>query len=209
MPKKSGWIFIAAGVVLISSALLLFAYNGWESHRAGQASERLMLELEKVLDDNTEETIPEETLDPELPVVTIDGHDYVGYLEFWDLELKLPVQAQWSYPNLQISPCRESGSSRVEDLIIAAHNYSTHFGKLKTLPIGSVVTFTDMDGIENFYAIAEIITLDPTKSEVVYGSAYPLVLYTCTPGGETRVVAFCERITEAEALEYSERPTFK
>lgn len=207
--RKRGLIPIAAGVVLISSALLLFAYNRWEDHRAGQASERLMLEMEKVLDDNTEETIPEETLDPELPVVTIDGHDYVGYLELWDLEMKLPVQAQWSYPNLQISPCRESGSSRVEDLIIAAHNYSTHFGKLKTLPIGSVVTFTDMDGIENFYAIAEIITLDPTKSEVVYGSVYPLVLYTCTPGGETRVVAFCERITEGEALEYSERPDFE
>lgn len=207
--RKRGLIPIAAGVVLIVSALLLFAYNRWEDHRAGQASERLMLEMKKVLEEVAEETIPEETLDPELPVVTIDGHDYVGYLESWDLELKLPVQAQWSYPNLQISPCRESGSSRVEDLIIAAHNYSTHFGKLKTLPIGSVVTFTDMDGIENFYTIAEIITLDPTKSSVVYDSEYPLVLYTCTPGGETRVVAFCDRITEEEALEYSERPTFQ
>ncbi len=207
MPKKSGGILIAAGVVLISSALLLFAYNRWEDHRAGQASERLMLEMEAILEPS--ETVPEETLDPELPVVTIDGHDYVGYLEFWELEMKLPVQAQWSYPNLQISPCREFGSSRAEDLIIAAHNYSTHFGKLKTLPIGSIVTFTDMDGIENFYAIAEIITLDPTKSEVVYGSSYPLVLYTCTPGGETRVVAFCERITEEEALATAERPTFE
>lgn len=196
MNNRRGLIPIAAGAVLILSALLLFAYNRGEDHRAGQASERLMLEMEAILE--PAETIPEETLDPELPVVTIDGHDYVGYLEFWDLELKLPVQAEWSYPNLQISPCRESGSSRVDDLIIAAHNYSTHFGKLKTLTVGSIVTFTDMEGIENFYAIAEIITLDPTKSSVVYDSEYPLVLYTCTPGGETRVVAFCNRVTEEE-----------
>lgn len=206
MRKGSGMILIATGAVLIFSALLLFAYNRQEAFRAGQASERLIVEIEAMLESEgsevkkifPEQTIPEETLAPELPTVRIDERDYVGYLEIEALELKLPVQAQWSYPNLQISPCREAGSSRTDDLIIAAHNYSTHFGRLKTLSSGDAVAFTDMDGIENFYAIAEIITLDPAKSDVVYGSEYPLVLYTCTPGGETRVVAFCRRIAEEE-----------
>lgn len=199
MPKKSGIVLVTMGAVLVLAALLLLFYNQWESSQAGQASEHLMTQLEAILETQTIPTEPvesletEPTLDPEMPVVTIDGVDYVGYLEVPDLELKLPVQSEWSYPKLQISPCREMGSSRTDDLIIAAHNYWHHFGRLKTLSEGATVIFTDMDGIENRYAVAQVFSLDPAESEVVYGSSYPLVLYTCTPGGATRVVVFCQR----------------
>ena len=43
-------------------------------------------------------------LDPELPVVMLDGYGYVGYLELLTLELKLPVMAEWDYKRLKISP---------------------------------------------------------------------------------------------------------
>lgn len=202
MPKKSGIVLVTMGAVLVLAALLLFCYNQWESNRAGQASEHLMTELESILQIQTAPTISEDatesletepTLDPEMPVVTIDGVDYIGYLEVPDLELKLPVQSEWSYPRLQISPCREMGSTRTDDIIVAAHNYWHHFGRLKTLSEGAQVVFTDMDGIVNTYSVAQVFTLDPAESEVVYGSGYALVLYTCTPGGATRVVVFCQR----------------
>lgn len=199
MRKTAGILLVTTGAVLVMAALLLLCYNQRESQRAGQASEHLLNQLEAVLEtqdgEKTEETEP--TLDPELPIVTIDGYDYVGYLEVPELELKLPVQATWSYPQLQISPCREVGSSRTDDLIIAAHNYATHFGKLKKLEPGAEVKFTDMDGIENRYTVAENYTLDPMKVETVYNSGYALVLYTCTPGGEYRQVVMCQRAEEA------------
>lgn len=200
MGKKTGPVLVAMGAALTLAALLLLASNWRTSARAGQISAQVVEHLTEMVesppptDDIPQPT--EATLDPELPVVTIDGHDYVGYLEFADLELKLPVLAQWSSEGLQIAPCREFGSSRTDDLVIAAHNYSTHFGRLKTLKIGAKVTFTDMDGIENVYTVAETFTLDPTNSAVVYDSDYPLVLYTCTPGGETRQVLMCQRAEE-------------
>ena len=200
MPKKSGIVLVIAGAVLILSALLLFSHNRVEDRHAGQASERLMEQMAPLIQSRptvpAEEDPTEPTLDPELPVVTIDGNEYVGYLEIPDLELKLPIQASWSYPKLQISPCREYGSSRTDDLIIAAHNYWTHFGRLKTLPEGAKVTFTDMEGIVNRYCVVQVFSLDPSRSEVVYSSGYPLVLYTCNPGGETRVVVLCQREEE-------------
>lgn len=205
MPKKSGIVLVIAGAVLILSALLLFLHNDLEARRAGQASERLLTQLEEILETTIapeeEETHPTETaLDPEMPIVDIDGHGYVGYLEIPDLELKLPVLAEWSYPNLQIAPCRELGSSRTDDLIIAAHNYWTHFGQLKKLPEGAVVTFTDMDGIQNTYTVAQNYALDPSRTEVVYSSGYPLVLYTCTPGGDYRQVVMCLRAEQEDGL---------
>ena len=80
------------------------------------------------------------------------------------------------------------------DLVIAAHNYDRHFGRLKTLQGGESVTFTDMDGIVTSYEVEKVETLKPTAVDEVQNSDYDLVLYTCTLGGKTRVTVFCNRI---------------
>ena len=208
MPKKAGIIFVTLGVVLILSALLLFLYNGFEDRRAGQQAESLMDEIHSAMAEETDPTTKpteieieitetQETLPAEMPVVMIDGYDYIGYISIPDLELELPVMAEWDYSRLKIAPCRHFGSSRTDDLVIAAHNYKTHFGSLSKLKSGAEVIFTDMDGIENRYVLMKAPqTLAPDAVDAVQNSGYDLVLYTCTSGGATRVVAFCDRVTE-------------
>ena len=134
------------------------------------------------------------SLDPEMPVVTLDGYEYVGYVEIPALELKLPVMSDWDYNRLTLAPCRQFGSSRTDDLVIAAHNYESHFGHLKDLSAGDTVTFTDMEGIVNTYCVKKIETLNPNEVDAVQNSGYDLVLYTCTKDGQTRVTVFCNRI---------------
>lgn len=102
-------------------------------------------------------------LDPEMPVVMLDGYEYVGYVEIPTLGLKLPVMSEWDYTRLKVAPCRQFGSSRTDDLVIAAHNYESHFGHLKDLSVGDTVTFTDMDGIVNTYCVEKIETLNPQR----------------------------------------------
>lgn len=203
MPKKSGIVFVIAGTVLILSALSLFFYNRYEDEKAGQAAENLLSGVQSFIQENDttppiqpEETNPPETLDSELPVTEIDGYEYVGYLSIPDLELELPVMSEWDYNRLKIAPCRQFGSSRTDDLVIAAHNYKKHFGRFSQLEIGDVVLFTDMDGIANTYEVAVVDTLAPTEVEAVQNSDYDLVLYTCTYGGKTRVTVFCDRSEE-------------
>lgn len=207
MPKKAGIAIVTLGAVLIVSALLLFLFNQHEADMAGQEAESLMSDLESWMEaqqavavtEVTAPTVQEETeptepaLDPEMPVVRINGYAYVGYVEIPALELKLPVLSEWNYDRLQIAPCRQHGSSRTDDLVIAAHNYSTHFGRLKELSEGDTVIFTDMDGIVNTYSIAKIDTIDPYDVDCVLNSEFDLVLYTCTVGGKTRVTVFCNR----------------
>ena len=54
-----------------------------------------------------------------------------------------------------------------------------------------------MDGIENRYILVhDPETLAPDAVDAVQNSGYDLVLYTCTSGGATRVVAFCDRVME-------------
>ena len=198
MPKKAGILFVSMGAVLILSALLLFFYNGLEARRAGQEAELLLEDIQAAISEGpTMETLAEdETIPDELPVVWIDGYEYIGYLSFPDWELHLPVMAKWDYERLKLAPCRHFGSSLTDDLVIAAHNYDTHFGGLSKLEIGSKILFTDMEGNVNHYALQYVKTLDPDQVDAVQNSGYDLVLYTCTIGGSYRVVAFCDRVPE-------------
>ena len=204
MPKKTGIAIIAVGAVLILSALLLLLYNRYEDAHAGQEAESLLASVEAAISaqemaapnkpESTEALSP--PLDPEMPVVTLGGYEYVGYVEIPTLGLKLPVMAEWDYTRLQIAPCRQFGSSRTDDLVIAAHNYDTHFGKLRELSEGETVLFTDMEGIVSTYCVEKLETLSPDAVDAVLNSGYDLVLYTCTKGGRTRVIVFCDRAAE-------------
>ena len=189
------------GALLILAAAALLAYNKWDAARADKAAQQALGELEQTLTTTVEEKAKSETvvlqpeLDPAQPMTEteLDGWSYIGYLSIPSIGLDLPVMSEWSYPRLKIAPCRQFGSSRTDDLVIAAHNYESHFGKLTSLTAGDSVTFTDMDGIVNEYVVNKVEVLDPHSVEEVEHSGYALVLYTCTYGGKTRVTVFCDR----------------
>ena len=189
MPKKSGVILIYLGAVLILAALLLFLYNRGEDRRAGQEAESLLEDARSAISANA---APEEPQEEPVEEIT---YDYAGVIAIPDLSLELPVIDQWSYDRLKVAPCRQSGAAPDGDLVIAAHNYKSHFGYLDRLQPGASVIFTDMEGTVYRYAVEEIRRLEPEDAEdvsSVFSSEYPLVLYTCTPGGKARVAVFCQ-----------------
>ena len=194
MPKKSGVILISLGAVLILAALLLFLYNRSEDRRAGQEAESLLEDVRSTMAANAD---PEPQEEPAEEIT----YDYAGVIAIPDLSLELPVIDQWSYARLKVAPCRQSGAAADGDLVIAAHNYKSHFGYLDRLEPGASVIFTDMEGTVYRYAVEEIRQLEPEDAEdvsSVFSSEYPLVLYTCTPGGKARVAVFCRWAETAE-----------
>lgn len=205
MPKKSGIVFVLAGAVLILSALLLFFHNQNEDVHAGQEAETMLSDVQSVIfervnppvsetddPDTTQPTEPD-MANQELPIALINGYEYVGYITIPSLEIELPVMSSWDYDRLKLAPCRHFGSSKTDDLVIAAHNYESHFGRLKELLVGDIVIFTDMDGTVNTYSVVSVEKLIPSEVETVQKSGYNLVLYTCTKGGQARIVVFCDR----------------
>ena len=202
--QKIGRACMIVGILLILGALALLGYNQWDANRADQASQEALGKLEETLtetiEDKTkdEEPVVQPELDPEqeMTVTDIDGWGYIGYLSIPSIGLELPVMSDWSYPQLKISPCRFSGSSKTDDLVICAHNYTRHFGPIKNLIVGDAMYFTDMDGVTIAYQVAEIDILSPASIEDMTDSGYPLTLFTCTYGGASRVTVRCERIKD-------------
>lgn len=200
--KNKGKHLILLGLLLIAAALLLTGYNLYDALRAARAADQAAAKLEALLPETAPNT-PDYLLHPEMemPVQEIDGVGYIGTLRVPALGLELPVISQWSYPMLKRAPCRYVGSAYLDNLVIAAHNYNSHFGGLKKLSPGDAVTFTDVDGNVFCYEVAALETLAPTAIEEMTDGGYALTLFTCTPGGASRVTVRCDRTAHPGAGE--------
>lgn len=193
MSKRIGNILIALGALCVAAALALLLHNDAEARAAAAASDAVLPVLAEAVAERAEETPEAEETPAEEPVVELDGVRYIGYLSIPALALELPVRAEWSYPALQESPCRYAGTVAEGGLCIAAHNFRRHFGAIGALEAGDAVIFTDAAGETHTYAVAEVTTLRPTAVDEMRDSAWDLTLFTCTPGGASRIAVRCEK----------------
>ena len=207
-----GKILTGAGLLLIAAALLLTVYNIRESDRAGAESEEMVVRLESLTADLPErletegfqsfapaaELVPEYKKNPEMemPTVEVNGQECVGMIEIPALGLKLPVISEWSDAKLKKAPCRYSGSAYLKNMIIAGHNYRTHFSGIKRLNPGDSVVFTDADGNVFSYEVAEIETVGGYDIEKMEAGDWDLTLFTCTNKGKARAAVRCREIEE-------------
>ena len=196
MVRKEGNLWMLLGLLLLAAALCLTGYNLWEEYQAEKSARQVLSQMEAQLSEPS--ALPAYLVAPEMemPILIIDGHEYIGYLYIPSLDLSLPVMSQWSYPNLKLAPCRYSGSAYLDNLIIAGHNYKKQFGVLKNLQLGDKIVFTDMDRNSFSYAVSEILVLEPTAVEELQAGDWDLTLFTCTPGGQSRVTVRCVKQME-------------
>ena len=204
--------YTAIGLLLLAAALFLTGYNLGSDAQADRSANAVLEQLAQASSVETpdlptlpdgeslEETyIPDYILNPEedMPSEEIDGNSYIGILKIPAISLELPIIADWSYPGLRIAPCRYSGSAYLGNLVIAGHNYLSHFGYLKALSQGDEVTFTDTDGNIFRYEVSEIEVLSPYAVTEMTSSDWDLTLFTCTVGGQSRVTVRCAQVNNA------------
>lgn len=194
MRNKTGIICMVLGAALILAALSLFVWNEREDYLAEKSIENILPQIEQVI--SVEAASNPDPYDPVMTEKEIDGYFYIGYVSIPALGLRLPVMSEWDYGRLKIAPCRYAGSVKTDDLVIAAHNYTRHFGKLDNLSAGDTVTFVDMDGVVSNYQVAAMDILEPTAVEEMTAGEYDLTLFTCTYGGRSRVTIRCNRTNE-------------
>lgn len=201
---KAGNFLITAGSLLLAVALFLVGYNMVDEYRAGKTADHVLEVLRQQISiqeeqETQEDTVPEQielpdyilNPDMEMPIQEIEGYDYIGMIDIPSLGLFLPVMSEWSYPKLKLAPCRYHGSAYTGCLTIIAHNYRTHFGLLREVPVGIQVFFTDVKGRQFSYEVSTVETIEATAIEDAVSSAWDLTLITCTTGGQARLAVRC------------------
>ncbi len=132
----------------------------------------------------------------EMPLAQINGRDCLGLLELPALERTLPVLAVSDDASLKYAPGCYAGSVYARNMVIAGHNYTSHFGKLRTLKAGDRVFFTDLDGNRFAYEVADLESLEPTDIQGMTTGDWDLTLFTCTYGNRQRLAVRCFLLEE-------------
>ena len=194
--KRFCFIF---GILCLLSAAGLTAYNLSSSDRAGQRAEAVAEELIAQIPTIHESpdigsALPDVTEHPEqeMPAISLDSTMYVGYLEIPQLKLTLPVAASFSMKQLKSTPALYTGSAYRGDMVIAAHNYNSHFGRLNQLEEGAEVRFVCADGTVFRYTVGWSDKIAPSDREtMITADEWDLTLFTCTYNGKMRFALRC------------------
>lgn len=194
MRRKIAIVLMTVGVICIGFAMGLLFYNNYENKKAQESADALMESIRLSIVEVEYNEEPVDPFDEEMKVKEIDGYGYIGYLSIPALELDLPVMSEWDYGRLKISPCRYYGSTKTDNLVIAAHNYRFHFGYLGHLKPGDTVIFTDMESEYHYYTVTSVEQLMPTDVDKVKDTGDDLILYTCTYGGAKRITVRCSYV---------------
>lgn len=203
-------LMITAGMLMMLSAVGLAGYNIREDRDGGAAAGEILARLKPQIavtaeaapapppeDDPFFAPAPEQIAE-ELEI-DIDENKYIGILSVPSLGLELPVMNGWNYQRLKLAPCRYYGTAAEGNLIIAAHNYRTHFGTINQLNSGDTIVFTEANGTVHTYELLSTEILDGYDVEGMMtgaGEDWNLTLYTCTIGGQSRVTVRAIEMTE-------------
>jgi len=194
MKRKRAVVLLSCGAICLIAALGLTVYNLYDEYRAESSAETNVTQLKTVIQDKAPE---EQPILPEpqvmMTALELDGRDYVGVLEIPSLELSLPIQDEWSDRLLKYSPCRYEGTI-YDGMIIAGHNYKSHFAKLKQLLPGDEVRFIDLDGNIWNYVVSGTEVIAGYDVERMKSGDWDLTLFTCTYGGESRYTLRCTMV---------------
>lgn len=188
MYRYVSWI----GIFCVVCSISLCAYNVYDSYRSYFVSKQKMNAYHVVK--TSAGTVPDYVLNPDMdmPEVDVDGMSCIGTLEIPSLDLNLCVTSAFSDENMKQLPCRYYGSIYKSNMVIIAHNYWFHFGRLNTLKSGDEVIFTDVSGNCFKYSVDAMDVVSPESVAEVTNGKWPLTLVTCTLDSQNRIVVRCK-----------------
>ena len=156
MKKNCKILYLYLGIIFFAVSVLLLGYNLIESYKANLKAKSLLNEFSELIDIKKNIYFNSNMEGIIMPSIEIENQKVVGSIIIEKFNLILPVLDELNEEKLKISPCRYSGSLYDNNLIIGAHNYRSHFGKLNELNKGDMIRFVDVDGYIYNYIVSDI-----------------------------------------------------
>ena len=115
----------------------------------------------------------------------------MGILYIPQLKIQLPVCSDFNMKNLSSYPCIYSGNTSDKNIIIAAHNYDSHFGNIISLDAGDKIIMKTVSGKEIIYEVFSTDIIPGDMPGDMMSGEWDMTLFTCTKNGKDRIAVRC------------------
>lgn len=146
-------ICLLSGAVMMAAALVTLLFWQWNIHASAKAAKEYVHTLRTLIPES-QGAVLEARRDNSMPVLSLEGEDYIGILEFPAFGSALPVGANWG--NSSRYPCRHSGSVYDRSIRIGATTQAGQYDFYREISVGDTLYFTDMTGNRYSYVVADI-----------------------------------------------------
>lgn len=146
-------ICLFTGIGLLAAAAVVLVAWQWGIRDSAQQAAAYVHTLWTLIPD-PQSAVPEERSDNTMPVLSLEGTDFVGILELPSYGSTLPVCAVWGKPSRY--PCRFSGSIYDNSMQIGGTSQKGQYDFYREISVGDRLFFTDMTGSRYTYEVNDI-----------------------------------------------------
>lgn len=143
------------------------------------------------------DTTAPDSASPYLETVNLSGYEVTGILQIADLNRSWPIIASGDAAKTAKIPSIYGGNPASGNLVITDSADNRQFSRLKDLPDGSKVVFTDISGREYRYQIATVETVPSGKLSAIsrHRERWDAAIITPNFSGRSQIVT---RLVKAE-----------
>lgn len=175
MIKNSKVIFIFGCILITFSLAFMFLLQA-QTKQAERTNVEIIQTMENVLI-NHRDGFKDPELETEMPVLEIQGEDFIALLEIPSYRKKWPVCGIWDKGKVTLYPCRFCGTSYNGNLIIGGYDQPGQFDFFDTISTGVTVTVTDMTGCKFSYVVDFVEHSTSAEAEVLIDAGADLTLF--------------------------------
>ena len=176
MKKGKFPIVLVLGICLVVVSFALIVGLQIRTHIGANESQKVVTRMNELLSEKIE-GVPGTYSNPNMPVLEINGVDYVALIEIPSLNISLPVADAWNSQKLYDSPARFYGSCYDHSLVIGGADNSYQFSFCDKIDNGTVIIVTDMTGTRFSYTVSRVDRAKAAESNWLISGDCDLTLF--------------------------------
>ena len=182
-------ICILVGVCLLAGAVIILALWQWNMGSSEKQAKYYVNTLRALIPE-LQNAVPEERRDNTMSVLSVDGTDFVGIVEFPRYESALPVCADWG--EISKYPCRFSGSIYNGTMQIGATTQKGQYDFYRELSVGDTVSYIDVEGNRYTFTITSLRYENHANQTALQYEEAPLTLFIKNIYSFEYLIVFCD-----------------
>ena len=174
--RRSGNIFLFAGLLLVLGSFGLLAATTLQTNTAASAAAELATELEDAMPPRSDGLMDSYT-NMEMPAISLDGQEFIGTIAVPAFQTVLPIASAWDTGKVSSFPCRFWGTVYDGSLILGGADQKGQFDFLDQIQNGDSVLVTDMTGAQFSYRVSAIHRADSARADILLDGQSDLTIF--------------------------------